>query len=113
MADVFRIEPDHAGLQRIGHTQRAAHVAGPDVAGKAIAYAIGDLDGVGLVSERDYGQERAENLFLRDAHVRAGIGDERRSHIMPAAWTVLRLAADGDGGAVLFRDVEIAATFCQ
>src|SRR5215468_7024682 len=34
MADIFGVEPDHAGFQRIGHAQRAAHVAGPDIAGE-------------------------------------------------------------------------------
>ena len=58
MADVFGIEPDHAGLQRIGHPQRAAHVAGPDIAGQAVLHAVGDLDRVLLVLERDHGQER-------------------------------------------------------
>ena len=111
MADVFRIEPDHAGLQRIGHPQRAAHVAGPDIAGQAILHAIGDLDRVVLVLEGDHGQERAEHFLLRHPHFRMRAGDQRRLHVMSAAGAVMRLAADRNGGAVLLRDVEIAADF--
>ena len=113
MADVFRIEPDHAGLQRVGDAQRAAHVAGPDVAGQAVLHAVGDLDRVVLVAERDHGQERSEHFLLRDAHPGDGAGDQRRLDVMPAAGTVMRLAADGDGRAVLPRDVEIAADLCE
>ena len=50
MADVFGIQPDHAGLQCIGDAQRAAHVGGPDIAGEAVLHVIGDLDRVVLVA---------------------------------------------------------------
>ena len=69
MADVFRVEPDHAGLQRVGDAQRAAHVVGPDIAGQAVVDVVGDLDGVGLVLEGHHGQERAEHFLLRHAHL--------------------------------------------
>jgi len=44
MADVFGVEPDHAGFQFVRDAQRAAHVAGPDVTGEALLHAIGDFD---------------------------------------------------------------------
>src|SRR5439155_24160941 len=109
MADIFGVEPDHAGLPRVGHPQRAAHVAGPDVAGQAILHTVGDLDRVLLVLEGDHGQERAEYFFLRDPHFRMRAGDQRRLNVIPAAGAVMRLSADSDGSAVLLCDVEIAA----
>ncbi len=109
MADILRIEPDHAGFQRVGDAQRAAGIRGPDIAGEAILHVIGDGDGIRLVPERDHREERTEHFLLRHAHAGLCIDHQSRLHIMSAAGTVIGLAADGDGGAVLPRDVEIAA----
>src|SRR5258708_5017323 len=94
MADVFGIEPDHAGLERVRHAERAAHIAGPDVTGEAILHAIGNSDGVALVPEGNDGQERSEYFFLGYAHPGMRAGDKCRLHIMPAAGAVMRLATD-------------------
>ena len=75
MPDVFGIAPDHAGFQRIFNAQRPAHLAGPDIAGKAVLHAIGDRNGVGFVLERNHRQERTEHFLLRDTHVGAPAGD--------------------------------------
>src|ERR1700730_7567692 len=100
MADVFGIEPDHAGFQRVRDSQRTAHIAGPDIAGEAILHGIGDLDRVILIAERDHREERAEYFLLRHAHLGMRAGDERRLHVVSAAGSVMRLAADRNHRAV-------------
>src|SRR6185437_10338108 len=50
MADVFRVEPDHAGFQRICDAQGPAHVVGPDVAGEPVFHVVGDRDRILLIS---------------------------------------------------------------
>src|SRR5260221_13945205 len=113
MPDVFGIQPDHAGLERIRNPQRAAHIRGPDVAGEAILHGVGDLDGVILVAERDHGEERTEHFLLRDAHLGVRAGDECWLHIMPAAGAVMRLCAPPDDSATLPPDLEKKAKIFQ
>src|ERR1700722_8272113 len=69
MADVFGIQPDHAGLERVGDPQRAAHLRGPVVAGQSVLYRVGDLDGVAFIAEWRHGEGRTE-IFLPGAPCR-------------------------------------------
>ena len=68
MADVFRIDPDHAGLERLRDAVRAADVAGPDVGRETVVDVIGHADRIRFVLERNCGQHRSEDFLLRDPH---------------------------------------------
>ena len=43
VAHVFRVHPDHAGLQLVGEPHGARKVVGPDIAGETVINVIGDL----------------------------------------------------------------------
>src|SRR5690606_23729948 len=45
------VHRERAGLDRAGHPQRPADVAGPDGAGQAVAGVVGDADRVGLTGQ--------------------------------------------------------------
>ena len=55
--------------------------------------------------ERNDGQYRPKNLFLRDPHVVARIGEQRRRH--KTTLTIKRRPAGSNRGPVLARDIEI------
>ena len=47
----------------------ARRIAGPDRRHEPVAHVVGDADRVLLVLERGHGDDRAEDLFLRDLGV--------------------------------------------
>src|SRR3954470_10893205 len=48
VADVVRVQPDHAGLDRLRDAVAAGQVAGPDVAGEPVTDVVGQRDRLGL-----------------------------------------------------------------
>ena len=52
VGDDALVEPDHAGLQGLGHTQRSAQVVGEDVGDQPVFGVVGGGDHFGLRSRR-------------------------------------------------------------
>ncbi len=71
------IDPDGAGLQLAGDAVHAADVGAPDAGRQAERGPVGDADRIGLVVERNHAGHRAEDLFLRDAHLVRDVGENR------------------------------------
>src|SRR6478735_9628803 len=63
------VDPDCADLQRFRDPQGPADVAGPDARDEAVSDIVTQQAGLVLVGELDDGQDRAEDLLLRNAHV--------------------------------------------
>jgi len=47
-------------------------------AGESIADGIGDVKGLVKIADADYGENRTENLFLRDSRVCSNVIEDRR-----------------------------------
>src|SRR5258708_13291375 len=77
----------------------AADIAGPYACDKAIDTVIRFGDKVFFRAERDCGQHRTEDLFLRDAHLRIDIGEHRRLNEVTPAQAFGSLAARDEAPA--------------
>ncbi len=104
------IDPDRAGAQRLRDLVRLADIGGPDAGAEAEGGGVGALDQLVRILERDRRDHRAEDLFLRDAHVVLHIGKHRRLHEIALRERALGEAAAAGKcrGALLLSDVEIA-----
>src|SRR5712692_1520082 len=83
-ADGGRVDVNDARVEIAHGLEGPIDVAGVDGGRKAIGHAVRDFEGLFEVVARDHGNHRAEDLFLRDAHLRVAI----RKHsglVKPAA----------------------------
>src|SRR6266699_5269460 len=71
--EVVRIHPHRARLDRAGHAVRLLDVSGPDARREAVQRAVGELDALGLVVERQHRQHGSENLLVDDLHPGPGV----------------------------------------
>src|SRR6058998_2493240 len=72
IVEVVRVDPDRSRLDGAGHAVRLLDVLRPDPGGQPVHRAVGELDALGLVLERQHRQHRAEDLLVHDFH--AGLG---------------------------------------
>src|SRR4029077_19595593 len=66
---VVAIGPDAAGLDRAAESVAAIGVAAPDAGAKAVERVVGDRERFLVGLERGHRDDRAEDLFLEDAHL--------------------------------------------
>src|SRR5215208_7763099 len=63
---VERIGPHDPGAQLRDHAEDPAALLRPDPGAEAVRRVVGLLDRLGRRAERDHGQDRPEDLLLRD-----------------------------------------------
>src|ERR1017187_8354051 len=90
------IDPDDAGAERFHHAEGFVDVARPDSAGEPVGRVVGDADGVGFAVERNYGRDRAEDLFASDARTVIHIVENSRLDIVALVKLLRPAATDGD-----------------
>ena len=78
VAHVLRVDPAHAGVDRVRHAMRALQVVRPDVGGQPVLRGVGQADRLGLVVERHRHEHGPEDLLLEDAHRLVDVGDHGR-----------------------------------
>src|SRR5437588_12148057 len=61
VAHILRVDPAHAGVDRLRYAMRSLHVVRPDVGGQAIARGVRPPDRIGLVAERHGDKNRPED----------------------------------------------------
>src|SRR5437764_703419 len=99
--EVVRIHPHRACLDRAGHAVRFLHVLGPDARREAVARAVGELDALRLVLEREHRQYRSEDFFVHDLHAGCGAVEHGRLAVEALAVDLGRFAAGHEPGACL------------
>ena len=98
-ARVRHVDPDGAGLDARGDAVAARGIARPDGGHQPVLDVVRDPDRVLLVLERDHGDDRAEDLLLRNGH--AGVDLREHGRRVERARPVLRLPAGHDLGSLL------------
>src|SRR5438105_14985259 len=93
IVEVVRVDPDGSGLDRAGHAVRFLDVPRPDPGREAVQRAVGELDALGFVLERQYRQHRTENLLVDDLHAGPGAVEHRGFDVEPLAVHLRRFAA--------------------
>src|SRR5690606_25905296 len=94
------VDADHAVFQPLHHAERAAEIAGVEIAGKAVFGVVRQRDRFFLGLEAEHRRDRSENFLLHEAHLRRSFGDhggleERTAKFMAlAARNDLRALAD-------------------
>src|SRR5712692_2176944 len=77
-ADGWRVDVDDAGEQVADGVKGAIHVARVDRRGESVGNAVGYFHGFLQASDGDYGNHRAEDFFLRDAHLWIAVAEHGR-----------------------------------
>src|SRR5947207_9169003 len=105
--EVVRIHPHRARLDRAGHAVRLLDVSGPDPRREPVQRAVGELDALGLVVERQHRQHGSENLLVHDLHPGPGVVEHRGFALETFTVHLRGLAARHQPGAFLLsrRDV--------
>src|SRR5215217_5099857 len=70
------------GAHPSSHPLRPLHILRPDATGEAVDGAVRDADRVVLVVVRHDGEHGAENLFLRDGHLRRDVREDGGLHVV-------------------------------
>src|SRR5215471_13641417 len=108
MAHILGIDPDHSGLKPAAEAERARDVRSPYISRQTILRIVGDPQRFGFVPEGDGAQDRAEDLFLRNAHAVGDAREQGRRYVTATAWTCDLFAADRELRAVAPADLDIA-----
>src|SRR5882762_8913588 len=77
-ADGWRVDVDDAGEQVADGVKGAIHVARVDRGREAVGHAVGYFHGFFQASDGDYRNHRAEDFFLRDAHLWIAVAEHCR-----------------------------------
>ena len=103
------VDVDRARAERLRHADGAADILRPDARREAVDHVVADLDRVRLVLELDHGEDGAEDLLLRDAHVVAHVLEDRRLHELAARQPLAggRAAAHDERRSFRFRDIDV------
>ena len=80
-----RVDPDRSGLDALGNPVRLREVARPDGGRQTVDRVVRRRDRLVDVVDLDHGGDRAEDLLLRDPHVVADAGEDRRLHEVTVA----------------------------
>src|SRR6185437_3350861 len=67
MCALVAVDPDHSAAQVASEAMRTGDIAGPKSVAEAVFRAVGYGEGLGVVTEPQHGDERAEHLFLGNA----------------------------------------------
>src|SRR6266571_1521397 len=104
------IDPDNARLDLLCKAVRARDVARPDAGRQAIDRFVRLLDQIVFVRKGDDGNDWAEDLFLRDAHLVFDFGKNCRLEEVPVLkipFQLWRIAASEHGRALFAPDSHI------
>src|SRR5580698_8537060 len=77
IAHVLAVDEAHTGFDRSGNAVCTTGILGPDVARQTVGDVVRESYCIGFVVERNQARNRAENLFLRDAHPVVDIDEYR------------------------------------
>src|SRR5882762_1915947 len=77
-ADCRSVYIDNSSIEIARRLEGAIHVARVDGGGKSVGYAVRHIDCLFQAVNGNYRNDRAENLLLRNAHVRRAISEHRR-----------------------------------
>src|SRR2546423_717962 len=104
------VDPDDARLYLAGEAVCARDVARPDACGESVGDFVRLTDEVALVLEGDDGDDGAEYLLLRDAHLVAHLAEDGRLEevaSLQVAFERGRAAAAQHGRTFVARDVNV------
>src|SRR5229473_7308655 len=77
-ADCRSVYIDNSGIEIARSLEGAIHVSRINRSGKPIGHAVRHIDGLFETAKRNHRNNRAENLLLRNAHIRRTISEHRR-----------------------------------
>src|SRR5947207_7692269 len=97
---VRRVDPNRPGLDPAREAMAARGIARPHRRHQPVAHVVRDADRILLVLERDHGDDRPEDLLLRNSH--GALDLRQHSGLVEGAPAVaLRLTTRDDLGALL------------
>ena len=96
---VVLIDPDSAGAQTIGDSDRRVEVVGVDSRREAISAGVCRLENLLFRFELGDGADGAEDLFLHDLHVFRDVGEDGR--LDEISLITMALTTSDDGGTLL------------
>src|SRR5690606_33157573 len=85
VADVVRVDPDHAGVELAREAVGPRHVVRPQVGGEAVVDVVGDPQGLGFAIEGERHEYRPEDLLPGDAHAGQRAAEQRGAQVLPVA----------------------------
>lgn len=103
---VVLVDPDGAGLQRVGDTDGRVQVSGVDGRGQAVVGVVGLLDDLLLGRELGNGADGAEDLLLDNLHVGSDVGED--GGLDEVALVAEALTANLAVGALLLALLDVA-----
>src|SRR6266852_580097 len=77
-ADCRSVYIDNSGIEIAGSLESAIHVSRVDGSGKSVSHAVRHIDCLFQAVNGNHRNNRAENLLLRNAHIRRTISEHRR-----------------------------------
>ncbi len=108
-ADGRGVDVDDAGVDVTHRAEGIVDVAGVDRRRQAILDAVGDVDRLVQRFDGNDRRDRAEDLLLRDTHIRPHIAEDRRLVEVTVRVAALfePVAAEQDRGALLLADLDV------
>src|ERR1700683_52926 len=110
MTYIFGIHPDHSGFYPLRETVGAANVSRPEVSGESVAAVVGDPQRFGVICKGNDCEDRAEDLFLGNAHLAVRFREESRLNVVSPS-TLGAFAATADRRAFSTSQSGIAQYF--
>src|SRR5579871_1733479 len=103
-----KVDHHHAGLGIALEVRGVFEARRADARGQAERRIVGDGEGLVIVLDADHARDRAEDLLAVDAHLRPGLGEQRRLQVEAGRRALEPLAAKGEPGALLLADLDVA-----
>src|SRR5690606_4728703 len=97
----------HSRFDRLREGMRSRQVGGPDIRGKTVTDAVGQLERLLIGVEGGDGHDRTEDHLLEDPHIRSDIGEDSRGDVV-ALGKVLLPAYAGEEPAFALADLDVA-----
>src|SRR5665809_21271 len=94
VAYVLTVDPNHAGIDRLGDVVCLGEVAAPHVAGEPVAHVVRELDRLLGRGEPGCHQHGPEDLLLEDTGGPVHIGEQRRLEEVPVRQVARALPTD-------------------
>lgn len=112
MEHVVLVDPDGAGFQSVGDTDRGVQVARVHSSGETVGGAVAETNGIFLVLELGNRADRPKNLLLHNLHIFGHVGED--GGLDEVALFAMALTANLNFGAFLptFINVATAVSDC-